>query len=50
VNPNTGVGFLEFTSKDDMYYALDHMHDLDWFGYRIRVTRADPEYAWEAFG
>jgi RNA recognition motif-containing protein len=40
VNPTTGVGFLEFLRRDDMYYALDHMDNLEWHGYRLRVTRS----------
>jgi len=36
------AGYLEFRHKSDMYYALDHMHLTDWFGYTLHVFRANP--------
>jgi len=37
-----GIGYLEFRYKEDMYYALDNMHQTDWFGYTLHVLRAQP--------
>jgi RNA recognition motif-containing protein len=38
-----GIGFIEFRYRDDMYFALDRMHDTNWFGSYIRVSRARPD-------